>query len=263
MVRHEPPPGRRPTWIVPAAIAVTAALGGYAALVARPSTAPAPVEGERTATAGVTGSAGDRPAPRRAAGSAAEFAAIDSNRPGVAAYNAGDLPGAVEHFAAAVAANPGNPDALNNLGQVLVRSGRAREAIGHFDAAIAIAPATWAYHFNRARAFAQAQEWGPAIAGYRDAARLFPGDYVTQFNLAHALQASGDPGAAAEAYARAIELAPGEPRFHLSHAAALEAAGRPAEAAAAYRRFLELDPASPDAEKIKGRVEAIERPPAP
>jgi tetratricopeptide (TPR) repeat protein len=156
-----------------------------------------------------------------------------------------------------VAADPNNPDALNNLGQLLVRTGRARDAIPHFDRAIAVAGSVWAYHFNRARAYAQLEQWSTAIAGYRDAARLFPDDYVTEFNLAKALQANGELDAAITGFERAIALAPGQPDFHLSHALALEAAGRPADAASAYRRYLELEEAAPAAEKIKERIAAL------
>jgi tetratricopeptide (TPR) repeat protein len=183
---------------------------------------------------------------------------MDASRTGLAAYHRGDVAGSIEQFTAAVEADPGNADALNNLGQALVRAGRTREAIPFFDRAVAASAAVWAYHFNRARAYAQLNEWSRAVAGYRDAARLFPGDYVTAFNLARALQSNGDlPGAIAE-FERAIALAPGESDFHLSLGFALETAARPRDAAAAYRRYLELQESGPQAEKIKARIAQLE-----
>ena len=187
------------------------------------------------------------------------FAAKESSREGVAAYGSGDLSGSLEHFEAAVEADPANSEALNNLGQVLVRTGRPRDAIPYFDRAIQVSGEAWAYHFNRARAYAQLEQWSSAIAGYRDAAALFPDDYVTQFNLAKALEANRELDAAVEAFARAIALAPGQTEFHLSHARALETARRPAEAAAAYRRYLELEESAPQADKIKARIAELER----
>jgi tetratricopeptide (TPR) repeat protein len=185
-------------------------------------------------------------------------ASMDASRGGVAAYNRGDVAGSIDQFTAAVEANPGNADALNNLGQALVRAQRTREAIPYFDRAIAASGAIWAYHFNRARAYAELKQWGQAVAGYRDAARLFPSDYVTAFNLANALQANGDlPGAIAE-FDRAIALAPGQADFHLSRAYALETAKRPRDAAAAYRHYLEMEQSAPQAEKIKARIAQIE-----
>ncbi len=192
----------------------------------------------------------------------AVVASIDARRPGEAAYNSGDIAGAQDHFRRAVSADPRDPEALNNLGQVLVRQGRAREAIAYFDRAIAIVPSSWAYHFNRARAHATLEQWGPAVAGYRDAQRLFPDDYATAFNLAKALQKSGDLPAAIAGFERAIQLAPGQADFHLSHGLALEAARRPKDAATAYRRYLELAKAGPEADKVKERITLLEGPPA-
>jgi cytochrome c-type biogenesis protein CcmH/NrfG len=115
-------------------------------------------------------------------------------------------------------------EALNNQGQVLVRSGRAGDAIEYFDRAIALAGERWAYHFNRAKAHADLRDWPKAIDGYREALRLFPEDYATQFNLARAL----------------------------------DAAARPEEAVASYRRYLELNPDDAQAEKIKARISVLE-----
>ena len=185
--------------------------------------------------------------------------ALDRKREGVSAYNRGDIAAAVDGFTHAVEAHPDDPEALNNLGQVLARAGRASEAIRHFDRAVELKPDAWAYHFNRARAYAAMQQWPRAIAGYRDAARLFPEDYATQFNLAKALQTNGDLPGALEAFQRAIQLAPGQADFHLSYGLALEAAKRPRDAAAAYKQFLELEPESPEAEKVKARVSELEK----
>jgi tetratricopeptide (TPR) repeat protein len=184
----------------------------------------------------------------------------DHSRGGVAAYNAGDLGKAAEQLQKAVEADPENAESLNNLGQVLVRSGKARDAIAYFDRAIAIAADVWAYRFNRARAYAEMQDWPKAIAGYTDAARMFPGDYVTQFNLAKARQASGDLPGAVEAYGKAAELAPGQADFQLWYGQALEQAGRRQDAVAAYRRFLELEPDAPQAERVKARLARMGQP---
>jgi tetratricopeptide (TPR) repeat protein len=188
------------------------------------------------------------------------FAAGEDSREGIAAYNTGNVSAAVEQFTSAVENDPNNAAALNNLGQVLVRSGRAREAIPYFDRAIAIADGVWSYHFNRARAYGELKEWRQAIAGYQESARLFPDDYVTHFNLARALQADGNLTGAIESYAKASELAPGQADFHLWHGQALDQIGRTRDAAVQYRRFLELDPNASQAEKVKERLTALGEP---
>jgi tetratricopeptide (TPR) repeat protein len=192
----------------------------------------------------------------------AVFAGAEASRAGIASYNRGDVGAAVTQFTAAVERDPNNAEALNNLGQVLVRSGRAREAIPYFDRAIAIANSIWSYHFNRAKAYGDLKEWRQAIAGYTEAARLFPDDYVTQFNLARARQADGDLPEALEAYAKATKLAPGQADFHLWYGQALDQSGKRPEAAVEYRRFLELDPKASEAEKVKGRLSELGDAPA-
>jgi tetratricopeptide (TPR) repeat protein len=183
---------------------------------------------------------------------------MDLSRGGIAAYTKGDVAGSIAQFTEAVEADANNAQALNNLGQALVRAGRAREAIPHFDRAIALSSDTWTYHFNRAKAHGDLQEWPRAIASYRQAADLFPQDYATAFNLARALQANGDLGGAIEEFQRAINLAPSEPDFPLALAYALETAGRPPDAVSAYKRFLELQDSGPVAERVKQRIQELE-----
>jgi tetratricopeptide (TPR) repeat protein len=186
-------------------------------------------------------------------------AAVSDLIAGQQAYVSGNIDASVQQLQRAVDANPNDPRALNDLGQVLVRTGRAREAITYLDKAIALTPDSWAYQFNRARAYAQLEQWGQAADGYRAAARLFPDDYATQYNLAKALHASGNIGDALAAYEKAIALAPGQSDFQLSYGLALERAKRPQDAAAAYRRYLELEPESPQAEKIKAHLTVLEK----
>jgi tetratricopeptide (TPR) repeat protein len=184
--------------------------------------------------------------------------AMDLSRSGATAYTKGDVAGSIEQFMQAVQADPRNAQALNNLGQALVRARRAREAIPYFDQAIAVTDGVWTYHFNRAKAYGELQDWSRAAAGYREAAGLFPQDYATAFNLARALQASGDLSAAIDEFKRAIDLAPGEPDFPLALAYALESARRPADALGAYRRYLELQDSGATAEKVRQRIQELE-----
>ena len=103
---------------------------------------------------------GDTPTPD-------DVTSADFSRSGLAAFNSGDLASAEAKLKAAVEADGQNAEALNNLGQVLVKAGKAREAIAYFDRAIAIADGMWAYRFNRARAYSEMRDWEKAIAGYK------------------------------------------------------------------------------------------------
>lgn len=191
-----------------------------------------------------------------------EVTTADFSRSGLAAYKGGDLASAEAKLKAAVEADGQNAEALNNLGQVLVRAGKPSEAIAAFDRAIALSDGVWAYRFNRARAFAQMQDWSQAIAGYNDALRLFPDDYATHFNLAKARESSGDLPGAVESYGKAAELAPGQGEFQLWYGRALDRSGRQQDAVAAYKKFLELEPDGPQAEKVKARLTQLGDPPA-
>ena len=253
--------GSRPIpWKTAGLVTALVALGGVA-VVFTSRTTPSP---QRVTSQGVGASRVLNTAPTRA--TAASRSAAESNPASAAvsdliggerAYASGDIDASVQQLQAAVDASPNDLRALNDLGQLLVRTGRAREAVTYLDKAVSLKPDSWAYQFNRARAYAELQEWGQAVEGYRAAGRLFPDDYATQYNLAKALQASGDIGAALAAYEKAIELAPGQSDFQLSYGLALETAKRPQDAAAAYRRYLELEPESPQAEKVKAHLAGL------
>lgn len=260
IARADAPVPRQLPWKPIGLVTAAAALGGIGMLVAARSTPPpAPVHSESVGASQVRQvvSRGDTAVPAKTEPTPANVAVSDLIA-GQQAYASGDLHAALQKLQAAADANPDDVRALNDLGQVLVRSGRAREAIVYLDKAVSLAPDSWAYQFNRARAYAQLQEWDNAIEGYRTAARLFPDDYATQYNLAKALQASGDITAALAAYEKAIQLAPGQSDFQLSYGRALETAKRPRDAAAAYRRYLELEPDASQAEKVRAHLAGLE-----
>lgn len=169
-------------------------------------------------------------------------------------YAQGDFASALAQFEAAVARNPRDAEALNNLGQVLVRLGRTSDALPYFNRAIELNPDRWSYQFNRARAAGLLEQWHECIAGYRRAQQLFPGDYVTTYNLALALHKSGDEEGAVAEYGKAIELAPEDGPFRRALGISLERLKRNAEAAAAYTKYLELTPDAPDAPKVRERI---------
>jgi Flp pilus assembly protein TadD len=182
---------------------------------------------------------------------------IDSKRNGAAAFSSSNFEAARAAFEQAVAKDPNDADAMNNLGQTLVRLGKVSEAIGRFERAIALAPDKSAFHFNLAHAAGQLGQWDRAIAEYREASKLFPDDYATQYNLGMALHQKGDERGAITEFQKAISLAPGEPSFHLSLGMSLERVGRIADAVKEYKTYLEMEPSAPDAAKLKAHVEAL------
>ena len=183
--------------------------------------------------------------------------ADDFLRAGEGAYAQGNVGVALSAFEAAVAAHPDDPDAQNNLGQVLVRLGRAKDAIAPLETAAALLPDRWTYRFNLARARGLAGEWEAAVADYEIAARLFPDDYVTTTNLAAALEHVGQFDESVAAYEKAVALAPSESSLLLALGRGYERVNRAADAARTYRAYLDAQPDAPDAAKIRAHLDAI------
>lgn len=182
---------------------------------------------------------------------------LDPKHGGTLAYSRGDYGSATERYRQAIEANPNDADALNNLGQVLARTGKAAEALPYFERAITLYPNVWTYRFNLAHAYGQTGDWARAVTEYRSAGELFPDDYATQFNLAMALHKQGREAEAVPAYLKAIMLAPGEASFHLSLGSSYEKLNRPHHAVDSYRRYVELAPEAPDAQQVKERIGAL------
>ena len=181
----------------------------------------------------------------------------DPQAAGVSAYRAGEIDQALAAFQEAAARNPNDPEALSNLGQMLVRRNAPADALPYFEKACALNPDRWAYRFNLARALALLERWEEAVAAYRHAQGLFPDDYVTTFNLGLTLHKAGNDAAAVEEYRKAIALAPLEASFRLALGISCERLGDLTAAAEAYREYLQLAPSAPDAEQVRLKVATL------
>jgi len=96
----------------------------------------------------------------------------------------GDLPGAIDAYAAACAREPANADARNRLGLALQRAGRLAEAAAAFRASLALAPDETALRNNLGTALRLAGDLDGAANEYRAAAAQAPADVLSRFNLA-------------------------------------------------------------------------------
>jgi Flp pilus assembly protein TadD len=200
----------------------------------------------------------DRTSDNRRAAAPAPVTAGDFARAGAGSFRKADFGSALAQFEAAVAARPDDPDAVNNLGQTLVRLNRAPEAIPRFESAVRLAPGKWAYRFNLARARGLSGDWNGAAEDYRVADRLFPDDHATLFNLALALRKAGRTAEALPILERVIALAPEDPSFVLTTARTYDELDRREEAVASYRKFLSQSPAGAEADAARGRLAALE-----
>jgi Flp pilus assembly protein TadD len=182
---------------------------------------------------------------------------LDARRKGGPDPTSAELAAVRARAEEALAKRPDDPEALNNLGLVLERTGQFDEAIARFSRAAQLGPRNWAYHFNLAHALAQRQNWDRAVSEYRIAAGLYPTDAATQCNLATALQKTRDDAAAIPIFERGVQLAPGDPDCHLGLATSLEREGQTADARKEYQQYVELAPSAPDADAVKSHLESM------
>ncbi len=182
---------------------------------------------------------------------------LDSTRRGPAVFTSGDFASARLAYERAILERPDDAEALNSLGELLVRLHRVDEAFVRFERAVALAPNRSTYHFNLAHSAAELGHLDRAAGEYRQAARLVPADYAAQYNLAMALHKKGDDEAAIPEYQKAIASAPGEAGFHASLAVSFEKVGRIADAVREYRNYLQMDPGGPGADQLKAHVELL------
>jgi tetratricopeptide (TPR) repeat protein len=185
------------------------------------------------------------------------YAAADAKRSGSVAYAGGDMSRALEQYEAAVEATPDDAEAQNNLGQLLVRMGRATDAIAHFDAAVTLDGERWSYRFNRARTYGLLNRWKEAVAEYRVAAGLFPDDHATAFNLGLALLRVPDYPEAVRALEHAVAMAPEEAAFLITLGTAYVGAQQTDRARATFEKFLEVAPSDAEVPRVKGLLEAM------
>lgn len=193
---------------------------------------------------------GDEPA-------VAATAVTDAKPAELTAADRADLESLRAKYEKVLAETPDDVEALNSLGQTLMRLERPSEAMARFSRAIALAPNVPGFHVNLARAAASSGDTGLAIEQYREAVRILPNDYAARYTLALALQKHGEHEAALPEFQRTIELAPSDASPHLSYARSLEQLQRTPEAIREYQRFLQMRPAAREADEVKARVQTL------
>lgn len=156
--------------------------------------------------------------------------------------DSGRVPEALEHLEAAVRLRPDYPEARNNLGNALARSGRLPEAIGEFVAALRLEPNYVMARENLSDALIQSGRYEDAIAQLDQVLTLRPDLPEAQASLAFALEAVGRLPEAIAHYERARQLAPADLRVRRGLGVALARSGRLEEAIAEFRAAVRLAP---------------------
>ncbi|MGA3066578.1 MAG: tetratricopeptide repeat protein [Tepidisphaeraceae bacterium] len=154
----------------------------------------------------------------------------------------GQLDDAIAAFRRAIALKPNFPQAFNNLGSALTLHGKLEEAIAAYRQAIALKPDLAEAHCNLGSALSENGQFEAAILAFRDALALKPSDPETYYGLANALKETEDYSDAIAAYRQAIALAPDDAEIFNDLGIALKHELQFRDAIAAYRRAVTLNP---------------------
>lgn len=160
------------------------------------------------------------------------------------ATRARDFSTAVQIWTRALALEPGDPRALNNLGVALAGLARDAEAADRFRAALAAKPSYAEAHYNLGAALARLGRPAEAAASFERAFRLMP-DF------------SGDPARAARDLAASPSLSPWRQTVasgYNDRGIAAASAGRLDDAETCFRQAIEADAAFPQAHYNLGRL---------
>lgn len=128
----------------------------------------------------------------------------------------GNIGAAIECYEEAIALDPSQARAHNNLGNAYQALGRNEEALASFRSAIAADGALGEAHLNLGIALQRAGEIEEAAACYRTALRHRPALAEANLNLGYLLETQGDVRGSAESYRAAIAVRPDYAEAHFN-----------------------------------------------
>jgi len=165
-----------------------------------------------------------------------------------------DFERAASAYRQALRIAPGHPDALNLMGTVLLRLGRAEEAVDCLQRAASRLRANPGVLGNLAQAYFALGQYEQARETFRKAGRLDPRAVQFQLGVANSLAMQGKLGDAETLLRRQADRFPNEAPVWHSLGNVLRDLARPAEAVDCYRKALSLDHRLVDARNNLGGV---------
>jgi len=161
---------------------------------------------------------------------------------------------AAELFDKAVKAQPNNVEALQALGEVLVKLGQSERAIEALEKALAMKPGEAKTHANLGWAFRDKGRHVEAAEALSTAVQLDPKSPLYHSDLGVALARLNRQKEAQREYLRAIELDPTSVNAHYNLANLLARTGNLPEAAREYHEVTKIQPDHPHAHFALGWV---------
>lgn len=176
--------------------------------------------------------------------------AIKADRNFVEAYNnlgnvlvdSGRLHEAGSAYRNALKIRPDHPLLLNNLGNVLRLQGKAEKAIGYFNRAVAGDPTYADAYLNLGNALYDTERHDEASDAFRQATRLDPDNPEAFIGFGIVLLKLMRFDDAMSVLETAVRLAPDSAKAHFEFGNALDAWGETAAALDAYQKALAIDP---------------------
>jgi tetratricopeptide (TPR) repeat protein len=154
----------------------------------------------------------------------------------------GDYTGAEAQYRAALKYRPDFDEALDNLGALLIDTGRADEAIEYLQKAVGNDFNFGAAHHDLGIALVQRGRFDEAMAHFRAAIKYNPNDPISHNSLGNMLVLHQEYAAAMPEYEEALRLNPAYSEAHNNMGYALENLGRTDEALSQYREAVRLQP---------------------
>ncbi len=142
----------------------------------------------------------------------------------------------------AVRLDPARAAAWNDLGALLLRSGKAREAVPELRRAVSLDPGFAAARCNLGAALAKTGAPDEAAAEVSKALALDPRYAPAHYHLGQVMLERGNPDEAIASWRRALEITPDYPEASDSLATALGSRGETAAALKQWRKAIELRP---------------------
>jgi len=177
-----------------------------------------------------------------------------SNELGGVLLGRGEIDRAIPLIRTALLLRPDLAEANLNLGLALLLKGKPEDALPYFRMALLIKPGFAEAETNQGAALASLGRREEALAHYQAALRINP-EFAEAHNNIGIIQAGeGRYGEAEASFRKASECKPGYTPALLNLGTILEAMGRKEEATTRYRQVLLLKPGDPDAKAALGRI---------
>jgi protein O-mannosyl-transferase len=175
------------------------------------------------------------------------------NNLGMVLVQSGRAGEAEAHFQAALRLRANYAEGENNLGDCLTRLNRAAEAVPHLERALRLHPRYPEAHNNLGAAFMALDRRAEGVAQFEAAVQLKPDYAVAQFNLGLATASGGRPAEAIAHFEQALRAQPDYAEAELNWAIALTVTQRFAEAERHFERAVQLRPDYAEAQMMFGR----------